>query len=279
MPFLAPDDLARAGLDGDGITLANPLVAEESVLRTSLLPGLLKAVARNESHRSGPVKLYELGHVFLPSEGELPLEHEQVAGIASGFGPGGDNVGDTAAEAAVTTVHRLAAELGLAGLTVANAEVPGLHPTRAAQINFRGRAIGAAGEVDPGVLERFEVSGRVAWFELGLAPVLDAMTNVVQAKAISLYPSSDIDLAFVTPDAVPATDVARTIKKAGEGLIQYVRIFDVFRSEQLGEGRRSLAYQVRLQAPDRTLTDDEVADVRRRCIAQVEKTHKATLRG
>jgi phenylalanyl-tRNA synthetase beta chain len=279
MPFLAPDDLERAGLAGGAITLTNPLASEESVLRTSLLPGLLKAVARNQSHRSGPVRLYELGRVFHPSDQELPDEYDQVAAIASGFGPGGERAGDTAAEAAVTVVHRLAAELGLSGLTVANAEIPGLHPTRAAEIRFRGKTIGAAGEVDPGVLESYEISGRAAWLELRLDPVLAAMARVARAKPVSLYPSSDVDLAFVTPDDVSATDVARTIAKAGDGLIQYVRLFDVFRSEQLGEGRRSLAYQIRLQAADRTLTDEEVAEVRGRCIEQVETAHGATLRG
>ncbi len=289
MPFLAPGDLARAGLvdasradDGatveQGITLTNPLVSEESVLRTSLLPGLLKAVARNQAHRNGPVRLYELGHVFHPSSDDLPDEYELVAGIGSGFDAAAPN-GETAAEAAVAQVHRLAAELGLAGLTVTNAEVPGLHPTRAAEVHFRGKVLGTVGEVDPRTLETFEVGGRAAWFELRVAPILAALGSVAKYKPISLYPSSDIDLAFLTPDDVGATDVARTIKKAGDGLIRSVRLFDVFRSDQLADGHRSLAYQLRLQADDRTLTDEEVAVVRQRCIDAVAKANRATLRG
>ncbi len=288
MPFLAPDDLARAGLvradsgaeaDGASISLTNPLVADESVLRTSLLPGLLKAVVRNQSHRNGAVRLYELGSVFHPSDDDLPDEFELVAGIGSGHGPGGATAGDSAAEAAVVQVNRLAAELGLAGLTVANAEVPGLHPTRAGEVRFRGKVLGTVGEVDPRVLEVYGVADRASWFELRVAPILAALESVPTQKPVSLYPSSDIDLAFTTPDAVPATDVARTIKKAGDGLIQWVRLFDVFRSAQLGDGRRSLAYQLRLQALDRTLTDDEVAAVRQRCIDAVEQAHGASLRG
>ncbi len=286
MPFLAPDDLARAGLvadDGDldirQITLTNPLVADESVLRTSLLPGLIKAVARNQAHRNGPVRLYELGSVFHPSDDDLPDEYDLVAGIGSGFEAGGATTGDTAAEAAVAQVHRLAAELGLAGLTVANAEIAGLHPTRAAEVRFRGKVLGSVGEVDPRVLDGFGVDGRASWFELRVAPILTALGTVPKQKPVSLYPSSDIDLAFVTPDEVAATDVARTIKKAGDGLIQWVRLFDVFRSDRLDDGTRSLAYQLRLQADDRTLTDEEVAAVRQRCIDSVEKAHRATLRG
>ena len=102
--------------------------------------------------------------------------------------------------------------------------------------------------------------------------------TVPRHRPVSLYPSSDIDLAFVTPDGVAATDVARTIQKAGDGLIRRVRLFDVFRSDQLAEGTRSLAYQVRFQADDRTLTDEELTSARQRCIDAVEQAHGATLR-
>ncbi len=280
MPFLAPDDLAMAGLDAAGISLANPLVAEESVLRTSLLPGLLKAVARNQSHRIDTVRLYELGRVWQPSDDELPNEYELVAAIGSGHGPTGTvERPETAAEAGVRSLYRMAAELGLRGLAVVNADVPGLHPTRAAEVRFRGNVIGSVGEVDPRVLENYGVAGRASWFELEVAPILAAMATPARYEPVSLYPSSDVDLAFVTPDDVAATDVAKTIEKAGGGLIRSVRLFDVFRSAQLGAGHRSLAYQVRLQADDRTLTDEEVADIRRRCIDEVARAHGAELRG
>ena len=292
MPFLAPGDLDRAGLaaavgdgenaDNEPITLTNPLVAEESVLRTSLRPGLLKAVGRNQAHRNGAVRLFEVGRVFHRTrptpDAPLPDEFELVAGIGSGYGAGGSAPGDTAAEAAVAEVHRLAAALGLEGLAVANAEVPGLHPTRAAEVRFRGKVIGQVGEIDPRVLEAYGVADRAAWFELRVEPLLAALRGVPKQKPVSVYPSSDIDLAFVAPNPVAATDVARTIKKAGDGLIQWVRLFDVFRSEQLGQDRRSLAYQLRLQANDRTLTDEEVAAVRQACIDAVAKAHDATLR-
>lgn len=279
MPFLAPDDLAKAGLPTEGISLGNPLVAEESVLRTSLLPGLLKAVARNQSHRIEQVKLFEIGHVFQPSDDELPDEYDVVAALSSGFGSGDSTGSGSAAEAAVTALHRFAGELGLDGLQLVNAEVAGLHPTRAAEVRFRGKVLGAVGEVDPSALENYDVSGRVAWFDLRVAPILAALESNKKYKPVSLYPSSDVDLAFVAPNEVAATDISRTIKKAGNGLIRSVVLFDVFRSEQLGDGVRSLAYQLRLQADDRTLTDEEVAAVRQRCIDDVAKSHKAELRG
>ena len=277
MPFLAPDDLERAGLSGEALTLANPLVAEESVLRTSLLPGLVQSIVRNQSHRNPSVKLYELGRVYAPSEDELPEEYDVVAACSSGFEDQAE-AGSTAAEAAVQSLYRLAAELGLKGLAISNAQVDGLHPTRAATVRFRGRDIGTVGEIDPRVLDNYDVVGRVAWLELTVDPILAALVNAPTYKPISLYPSSDIDLAFVVPDEVPATDVVRTLRKAGGQLLQSVDLFDVYRGESVGEGNRSLAYRLRFQASDRTLTDEDVAEVRRRCIDAAAKHHGAQLR-
>ncbi len=278
MPFLAPGDLEQAGLTDDGLRLTNPLVADESVLRTSLLPGLLKAIVHNQSHRNGPVRLYELGRVFHPSDGDLPVEREILAACGSGFEAAmGDEV-HSAAAAASRLLARFGDELSLAGVGVVNSSVPGLHPTRSASVTFRGSTIGAVGEVDPAVLERFGVQGRVSWLELELAPLVPALEKAVSYKPISFYPSSDIDLAFVVGDDVPAANVLRTLRKAGGDLLYSAELFDTFRSEQLGDGNRSLAYRLRLQASDRTLTDGEVADVRQRCIDAVAKAHGADLR-
>ncbi|MCP4224159.1 MAG: phenylalanine--tRNA ligase subunit beta, partial [Actinomycetia bacterium] len=273
-PFLAPGDLERAGLDGDGISLTNPLVAEESILRTSLLPGLLNAVAYNQAHRAPSIALYELGGVFGPSDAELPDECELVAAAGAGF-----DAADQAAVVATRLLHRLASELGFTGLRVVNEGRPGLHPTRSAAVHFRGKVIGDVGEVDPGVLEAFGVDGRVAWLQLEAAPLLEAMQSVPKYKLVSRYPSSDLDLAFLVANDIPASDVARTLNKAGGELLHSVKLFDVFRRDRLAAGTRSLAFTLRFQANDRTLTDAELADARQSCIAAVVKAHNAELRG
>lgn len=272
-PFLAPGDIRRAGLADEGISLVNPLVAEESVLRTSLLPGLLKVVAYNQNHGTEAIQIYELGRVYLPSDAELPNEQEFLAVAASGYSPE-----DTAATIATKLLYRLAAELGLTGLSIANGARPGLHPTRSAEVRFRGKVLGEVGEVDPGVLERYDVAGRVAWLQLAIAPMIEAMASVAKFKPVSRYPSSEVDLALVVADAVPATDVARTLRKAGGRLLTSLRLFDVFRSEQLATGTRSLAYRLVFQALDRTLTDTEIAECRQACIDAVAKAHNAQLR-
>lgn len=211
--------------------------------------------------------------MFAPSDDELPVENEWLAAIEAGF-----TAADGAAVNATRLVHRLAAELGLKGLSVVNGTRPGLHPTRSAEVHFRGRTIGEVGEVDPDVLERYQVDGRIAWVQLDVEPILAAQESVPRYAPISRFPSSDVDLAFLIADDVPANLVARTLSKAGGKLLQRVRLFDTFRSDQLGAGVRSLAYGLRFQAGDRTLTDAEVAEVRQSCIDAVVKQHGATLR-
>lgn len=272
LPFLAPGDLARAGLSEDAISLANPLVAEESMLRTSLLPGLLGSVAYNQSRQVNDVRLFELGTVYLPSDDELPNEEEWVAGIAA----------DADATVAVATLHRVAAALGLPGMKIVNKPLPGLHPTRSAEVQFWGKPLGEVGEIDPDVLDRFDVSGRAAWLQLRVAPMVRAMDMAPKFKPVSRYPASDVDLAFLVADRVSAADLAATINKAGGAEVESVELFDVFRSEALqsegAEPLRSLAYRVRLRAADRTLTDAEVTELRLKMVGAAAKHHDATLR-
>jgi phenylalanyl-tRNA synthetase beta chain len=270
MPFLAPGDLERCGLSGDAITLTNPLVAEESVLRTSLLPGQLKAVAYNQSHRVGDVRLFEIGHVYRPSTIDqlLPDEHEALAVCLSGVD----------AAAAVEVLHLLESSLALPDLDLRPAEIGGLHPSRAAGVVVAGEVRGSVGEVDPAVLDAFDIDGRVAWLELDLEATLDGPHGTRTYTPVSKFPSSDIDLAFVVPDAVRALDVRTTLHEAGGPLLVELQLFDVYRGTGVDPGCRSLAYRLRFQATDRTLTDAEVGEARAACIAAVETAHAAILR-
>jgi phenylalanyl-tRNA synthetase beta chain len=272
MPFLAPGDLARTGLAPEAVTLTNPLVAEESVLRTSLRPGLLKAVAYNESHRIDGVALFELGRVFgppLPGT-TLPDEHEHLGVALAGVDP----------RVAVQVWEALVAVLALSDARVDQATAPaGLHPGRSASLLVGGEVVGEVGEVDPGVLEALGVRERVAWLQLDLDAALAAEHGEHLYRRISRYPSSDLDLAFEVDDAVPAADVARAIEAAAGDLLVRCQLFDVFRGAPVADGRRSLAYRLRLQAPDRTLADDDLHGVRDRVVAAVTADLGAILRG
>lgn len=267
-PFLAPDTLAKAGLDGPTISITNPLVVEESVLRTSLRPGLLEAIAYNESHRATGVKLFEIGHVYPPGSGELPDEYEALCVVLAG----------EEAPAAMAVWREIATALGV-GARVDQGRVPaGLHATRSATLQAGKGPTGAVGEVDPAVLQRFEVTERVAILELNLDEVLGREPKPAQWKPVSKYPSSDLDLAFTLSDDVPAEKLEKAIRQGAGALLVDIDLFDVFRGESLGDGRRSLAYRVRLQADDRNLTDADIAEVRRGAVAAATKLG-AELRG
>ncbi len=270
--FLAPDDLARAGLPQDAIEVENPLAAEESILRPSLLPGLLKALVTNANHRRPDVALFEIGHVFLPpAAGErLPDEPEHVAVVLAGRD----------AAQAVRTWRALAEGLRLADVRLQAATRPGLHPTRTADLVAGGTVAGTVGEVDPGVLSVHQLDGPVGWIQADLGLLLrDAPRRPSTYRAISRFPSADIDLAFVVDDAVPAGDVERTLRTAGGDLVERVELFDVYRGQGLDPGHRSLALHLRFSALDHTLTEDELAGLRRRCIEAVESACGGRLRG
>jgi phenylalanyl-tRNA synthetase beta chain len=272
MPFLAPGDLERAGLPGDGITIANPLVAEESVLRTSLLPGLLKAVRHNVSHRNDGIALFEVGHVFkrpADPDAELPDERETFAVIIAGAD----------ATAAVEAWRTVCDGLSVPGADVANAEMPGLHPTRSGVTRIEGEAVGAVGEVDPEVLAAYDIPGRVAWLEVDLDRFLAHPHGEPSYVPVSRFPSSDIDLAFEVAEGTSATDVAKAIEQAAGDLLGWVRLFDTYRGVGVRDGHRSLTFRIRLQARDRTLTDGEVGDVRQAIIDAVGSRFPAHLRG
>jgi phenylalanyl-tRNA synthetase beta chain len=146
-------------------------------------------------------------------------------------------------------------------------------------VEVAGYAAGQVGEVDPVVLDRLGIEERVGWLQLELGALLEFPTPVRDARAVSRYPSTDIDLAFVVDQREPVAAVRSTIRSAGVPLLRQLQLFDVFRSEAIGAGRRSLAFRLRFQADDRTLTDVEVGQVRQAIIDEVEQTHGATLRG
>ncbi len=267
-PFLAPDTLARAGLDGDALRISNPLVADESVLRTSLRPGLLRAVAFNESHRRPGVALFEIGHVYPPSQGELPDEYEALGVLLAG----------EEAPAAMAVWREVAAAMGIGARVDQGRPPSGLHPTRSATLVAGRDTIGAIGEVAPDVLEAFGITERVAALELDLRAVIDQQPHPARWRATSRQPSSDLDLAFALPDDVPAERLDKAIRQGAGGLLVDLDLFDIYRGPGLAAGRRSLAYRLRLQAADRSLTDADVAEVRQKVTAAAAKLG-AELRG
>jgi phenylalanyl-tRNA synthetase beta chain len=267
-PFLAPDAQARAGLAGAVISITNPLVDQESVLRTSLRPGLLDAIAFNESHRRSGARLFEIGHVYPPGKGELPDEYEALCVALAG----------EEAPAAMAVWREISAATGVGARVDQTRVPPGLHATRSATLQAGKDPLGAVGEVDPVVLERFGITERVAIVELDLDQLLGREQKPAVWKPVSRYPSSDLDLAFIAPDELPAERVEKAVRQGAGRLLVDIELFDVFRSPALGAGRRSLAYRLRLQSSERNLSDSDIAEVRRGAVAAAAKLG-AELRG
>ena len=270
MPFVAPGALGAVGLSEDGISLSNPVDESESVLRTSLLPGQLRAVAYNQRHFNGDLRFFEIGNVFLaPPQGQLlPDEREYLAVALSG----------QEAPAAVAVLDLLAEALALPAVDVRAAEPPGMHPTRSAEVVVAGRVRGVVGEVDPAVLDSCGVSGRLAWLQIDLGDVLNGPRTRRRHRGASRFPPVDVDLSFVARDDVAAARLERVLRAAAGELLVSLELFDVYRGPGVAQGSRGLAYRLRFQAIDRTLTDAEVAEARQRCIAEAESRLDVSLR-
>lgn len=301
--LLGPGDHQRAGLgpetgDASELRLANPLTPEESVLRRSLLPGMLKALEFNAARRRGDLRIFEVGHVFKGTSnermetafahkdaGSSVLDEREMLGVLLA-----DEVDDARSAVGIWNTLALAIDLVdvelVAGGDAGREHGPlpgGLHPTRTALVVApRNLLIGVVGEVDPVVLARFGVDTaqrRAGWFEVDLGLLLGSVPRKPKLAApLSRFPSSDIDLAFVVDESIPAAAVSSILEQAAGDLLESLSLFDVYRGPAVPEGKRSLAWRLRLCALDHTLTDEEIARLRGACIDAVERAHRAELR-
>jgi phenylalanyl-tRNA synthetase beta chain len=154
----------------------------------------------------------------------------------------------------------------------------GFRAGRSTSVTIGEVAVGVIGEIAPAVVEALNLGARVVACELDVDALLAAPRRDRRAQTVSRFPLAAIDLAFVVDEGTPAHDIEATIVQAGGDVLESVRLFDVFRSEDLGAGKVSLAYSLRFRHPDRTMTDDEVSGLRQRCIDAVVAAHNAELR-
>ncbi len=257
------------------IRLINPIAPERRVLRRNLLVSVLEIAERNARQRSR-LALFEIGPVFLPRPGELPLEHPWLAIVMSGermpLSWDGTEPQTFDFFDLKGTLEVLLERLGCEEvLWHPEREVAYLHPGRAARLEVQGERLGYAGELHPLVRERFDWPWQhpLLVAELDLS-VLRRVSQVQIARPLPEYPPVREDLAVIVPENMPAAEVERLIREAGGRLLTDVQLFDLYRGEQLGAGRKSLAYHLTYQASDRTLSDDEVAPIRARIIRRLE---------
>lgn len=266
--------------------VANPLRVEESVLRPFLLPGLLRTASYNLSRRRQDLRLCEFGTVFgSPDPSGTAPEHRAAGGIVvRAGGEPASAVGPTEiARAAEFYEAKGAVEAVLSGLGVTAPAfearaLPGMHPGRCATVTVSGQVLGYVAEVDPAVAESFGIEHRVGAFELDLDRLVDLVPERRGYVAFSRFPPVLFDLSFVLSDSVPTSQVLEVVRSAAGELLESCEIMDVYRSPRLGEGNKSVTVSIGLAALDRTLTDEEAAEVRLSIVNLAERELGARLR-
>jgi phenylalanyl-tRNA synthetase beta chain len=295
-PFVGDADFDALGLPADDplrrtVRLANPLSSEEPSYTTTLLPGLLHAAARNLGRGAPGVSLFETATVafptdagpapiygvdWRPSDDELaklyaaiPHQPLHLAVVLAGelVRPGWWGSGSQADWAdAVALVRRLGAELGVEVEVLASSRAP-WHPGRCAQLGVAGAGFGHAGELHPKVCQAYGLPPRSAAVEIDLDFLMRHAREITPGPKLSTYPLAKEDVALVVDDRVSATEVETALREGAGELLESIRLFDLYTGDQVGPGRKSLAFALRFRAPDRTLTEDETAAARDAAIA------------
>ncbi|MFI4996520.1 MAG: phenylalanine--tRNA ligase subunit beta [Hyphomicrobiales bacterium] len=287
--FIGKGEAEHFGGGKPELALANPIAADLSDMRPSLLPGLLKAAQRNADRGRGDVALFEVGQVFHSDEpqGQTMRASGIRRGLAGSAGVGRHWSGGAAVDAfdaksdAFALLEALAIPLG--GVQV----VPGgpgyFHPGRSAKLQFGQKILlGAFGELHPKTLEFLDVRGPASGFEinLDLLPAPKAKpTRMKQKLSLSDFQPVRRDFAFVVDKGVAAGDIVKTAQNADRSLIADVVVFDVYEGAGLEPEKKSVAVEVTLQPLERTLTDAEIEAVARKIVAEVSRRHGAALRG
>lgn len=275
---LAPDDPRR-----NGIRLCNPLAEEQSVMRTTLLPGLLETAARNMSFRSLDLRLFEMRRIYVPKAGEqMPYEPLWAAGLISGSrDPEGwcQSKADSDFFDAKAILENLfeALQLGDIRWSADNPE-PYYHPGKACRILCGDALIGTLGEIHPAVQARFELERPVYCFELDFEAMVRLSSRCKGIVPPARYPDSVRDVALLAPLELPAEQLLACIQGLRLKELERVTIFDLYQGEKIPAGYKSVALRLRYRSPQRTLTDDEVSALHQKVVDTLAKKLGVTLR-
>jgi phenylalanyl-tRNA synthetase beta chain len=281
--FVRPSDLDAVGAPPATVTLRNPLGEVGSVMRTSLLPGLLRAVARARRHGERDARLFSVGPVFVTAGAPLPEERLSLAALIVGdrttwLGkPSAVDVWD-AKGLARALVLRLIRREPTVTLAVDEAPPRVLHPRGAAWVDVDGKRVGSLGPLHPDVADSFEVGGPAVLVELDLSAIEKVGALPVYFSPLPRFPAITRDLSVVVADGIVAGDVEWAVREAGGDLAEGVALFDRFVGGNVPPGHASLALHVVYRAHDRTLTDPEVDARHAHVVATVGARFGATLR-
>ena len=260
------------------LKVANPMTKEQEYLRTSLRVGLLTTLAHNQKFEQMGIKLFEIGKIFLPQGKELPWEKEMLCAVLGGSRSALSWHGDKEMLDffdAKGVAENLLDALGLkASFEVSSDE--SLFPGRAANIVVDNDELGIVGDLHPSVAQIFELSGTICLIEIDLEKLLTKLAKVGEYQAIPRFPSVSRDIALVMDTQVGYQEVERRIR--GFPLVTQITLFDLYKGKQVPEGKKSFALRIVYQAPDRTLTDEEVGPIQQQILDKLSQELDATLR-
>ena len=286
--FIGPDGADKLGLGVDdprrsGIRLCNPLAEEQSVMRTTLLPGLLETASRNMSFRSLDLRLFEMRRIYVPKAGEeLPHEPIWAAGLISGA-RFAESWCQQQAEAdffdAKAVLENLFEKLQLDGIRW-SAEQPEAyyHPGKACRILCGTTLIGTLGELHPSAQARFELERPAYCFELDFEALVRLSGRRRAIVPPSRYPDSVRDLALLAPLELAAEQLLTCVNGLRLKELEDVDVFDLYQGEKIPVGQKSIALRLRYRSPERTLTDDEVSALHQKVVDTLAKKLGVALR-
>ncbi|GAB2950026.1 phenylalanine--tRNA ligase subunit beta [Aquaspirillum soli] len=258
------------------IRLINPIASQMSVMRSTLLGGLLDTLSHNLKRKQNRVRVFEMARVFLKTATGEVEQPEKLAGLAYGtrfaeqWSYQAEKVDffDVKADIEVLFSPRQ--------LTFRRAAHPALHPGRCAEVLLDDKVVGILGELHPQWVQKYDLVAAPIYFELDLQPLLARHT--IQTQAVSRFPAVRRDLALVVADTLEVDALATTLRAAASHLVTEIALFDVYRGKGVEEGKKSLAFKVLMQDTARTLTDAEVDSVMQDLIAAAANSHAAQLR-
>jgi len=260
------------------LKVANPMTREQEYLRTSLRAGLLSTLSHNQKFEQTGIRLFEIGKVFLPRGKDLPEEREMLCAVLSG--PRAELSWQADKEPldffdAKGVVENLLNQLGLkASFDIGDDEI--LFPGRGANIIVEDDNVGIVGDVHPRVTQAFELSNAICLIEVDLEKVLAKITRTKEYQPIPRFPSVSRDIALVVDEQVSYRTVENIIRSFP--LVTKVTLFDLYRGEQIPEGKKSFAIRILYQSPSHTLTDEEVDQTQKQMLARLHQELGATLR-
>ena len=268
--FLGPKEYDKIRMPADcplrrSVTIANPLGEDTSRMRTVALPSMMDALARNYNNRNESACLYELAKVYRPTAPDrLPDERDVL--ICGMYGEDADFF------RAKGMVEELLDRLGIADLEAEAApEEYSYHPGRCARLTAGGEPLGVLGELHPEVVENYGMEGRVVSFSLDAELLKERARTEKIFTPLPKFPAVTRDLALVCGDGVPVQSLEKAIRAGAGGLLEKIRLFDVYRGEQIASGKKSVAFRISLRSGEGTLTDERVSGVMRKVIGELEK--------